>query len=374
MQTLQCTSVDAEVWTSIAPSFADYTYEQSYEYASFMAAKKRALAQFITIQDGERLIAAACVRVKNFPLIGRGLAYIAGGPLMQRRGREWDEAQNQAVLAALRRKLVDEEGHFLYVRLPVSPPAPSLKAQSIFAELGFLPTVRLRSYQTILKNLNGNQRQLRSSLSRKWCRELKLAEQGGLAVEHGSTEAFIGRFLKLYDQMREFKRFSISLDPTTLLRLPPESLGLQVLIATKDGQDLAAHVQSLLGDTAVTLFSATSHLGRTMKAGYQVFWNGMILAQERGFGWYDLAGIDAIANPGGYNFKTKIRGQELAAIGPYEARPSGYLPILMERLISLRDRGALGFNHDPSIRIVSYPRVSDTIAFCDQSSGSVPKM
>ncbi len=119
-----------------------------------------------------------------------------------------------------------------------------------------------------------------------------------------------------------------------------------MLIATKDGQDLAAHVQSHLGDTAVTLFSATNKLGRTMKAGYQVFWSGMILAQEGGFRWYDLGGIDAIANPGVYSFKAKIRGQKLAAIGPYETRPGGYLPILMDRLINLRNPGrALGFNH-----------------------------
>jgi lipid II:glycine glycyltransferase (peptidoglycan interpeptide bridge formation enzyme) len=126
--------------------------------------------------------------------------------------------------------------------------------------------------------------------------------------------------------------FSVDLGPQTILSLPPESLGLQVLIATKNGQDLAAHVQSHLGDTAVLLFSATNRLGRTMNAGYQAFWSGMILAQQRGFSWYDLAGIDAIANPGLYSFKAKIRGQELVAIGPYEARPASYLRVLMDRL------------------------------------------
>jgi hypothetical protein len=30
----QCTNVDREVWASIVPSFPDYTYEQSYEYAT----------------------------------------------------------------------------------------------------------------------------------------------------------------------------------------------------------------------------------------------------------------------------------------------------------------------------------------------------
>jgi lipid II:glycine glycyltransferase (peptidoglycan interpeptide bridge formation enzyme) len=208
MQTLQCTSVDREVWTSFAPAFADYTYEQSYEYASLIAAQKGASARFMAIEDGKRLVGAACVRVKNFPLIGSGFAYIAGGPLLQARDRDCGAAQGRAVLKALRIKLVDEEGHFLCVRLPVSPPALTRKSSiCLFADLGFHPTGRLRTYQTILKNLNGSPQQLRSSLSGKWCRELKCAEKAGLDIEHGCTEAFIGRFLKLYDQMRQFKHF-----------------------------------------------------------------------------------------------------------------------------------------------------------------------
>ena len=332
----QCTNVDREVWASIAPSFADYTYEQSYEYATLIAAQNGASVRFITVRTGERLVGAACVRTKSFPLIGRGLAYIAAGPLVQIRGRNWEEVQSQAVLAALRRKLVDEEGHFLCIRLPVAPPVPTLEAQSIFAELGFQPTARLRSYPTIIKNLKGNRRQLRGSLSGKWCRELKLAEKSSLTITHGQTETFIRRFLELYDQMREFKHFPVRVDPRTILSLPPESLGIQVLIVSKDGKDLAAHVQSHLGDTAVLLFSAANQSGRRMKAGYQAFWSGMILAQKCGLRWYDLAGIDAIANPGVHRFKAKIWGQEITAIGPYEARPAGYWPILMDRLINLQ--------------------------------------
>jgi lipid II:glycine glycyltransferase (peptidoglycan interpeptide bridge formation enzyme) len=215
-------------------------------------------------------------------------------------------------------------------------PVPTLEAQSIFAELGFQPTARLRSYRTIIKNLKGNRRQLRGSLSGKWCRELKHAEKSGLTITHGRTEAFIGRFLELYDQMRQFKHFPVGVDPRTILSLPSESLGIQVLIVTMDGQDLAAHVQSHLGDTAALLFSATNDFGRRMKAGYQAFWSGMILAHKCGLGWYDLAGIDPIANPGLYRFKAKIGGQEITAIGPYEARPAGYWPILMDRLMNLQ--------------------------------------
>jgi hypothetical protein len=135
--------------------------------------------------------------------------------------------------------------------------------------------------------------------------------------------------------MRQFKHFPVGVDPRTILSLPSESLGLQVLIVTMDGQDLAAHVQSHLGDTAVLLFSATNHFGRRMKAGYQAFWSGMILAQKCGLRWYDLGGIDAIANPGVYSFKAKIWGQEITAIGPYEARAAGYWPIFMDRLMNL---------------------------------------
>jgi lipid II:glycine glycyltransferase (peptidoglycan interpeptide bridge formation enzyme) len=329
-------NVDHENWVSITQAFADYTYEQSFDYTKLMAERVGASALFLTIYAGKRLIAAASARVKTFPLFGRGLAYISGGPLMQLRGHDWEPVKCQAILATLKRKLVDEDGHLLCVRLPASPPCP-VEASAIFTKLGFRPTSQFRTYRTIIKDLKRDDRELRASLRKRWRRDLSFAQRAGLVIDHGSAETFCRRFLNLYAQMRELKHFDAGWNPEFLFDLPPASSGLEVLIATKNGQDAAGIVLSLLGDTTITLFSATNKLGREARAGYLMVWRAMLLAKERGLDWYDVGGVDARVNPGVYHFKAGVRGQELTAVGPYEAWPRGHLPILLRKLPTLRN-------------------------------------
>ena len=338
MRIPQVRIVDQESWATISKTFTDYNYEQSFEYATRMAARAGASALFLMVHCEERLLAAASVRLKTFPLLGRGLAYISAGPMVQHRGCVWDVALIEAVLAALKRKLVDEEGHFLCLRLPVSPLIPEEKACAIFTKLGFHATNWVRSYRTIISNIDASDRVLLSNFNSKWRTDLNFAQRAGLSIEQGSTEPIFRRFLKLFSQMRAAKDFAIDLYPEFFFSLPPQSIGLEVLIAMKDGEDVAGHVLSLLGNTAVYLFGATNDMGRATKAGYLLNWKAMLLARDRGFGWYDLGGIDPRTNPGVYRFKKRTGGQELMAIGPYEARPSGCLPILIEKLLTLRAR------------------------------------
>jgi lipid II:glycine glycyltransferase (peptidoglycan interpeptide bridge formation enzyme) len=330
--------VGCEAWYSIVKNFRDYNFEQSFEYTTSVAAKDHAAALFLTARAGERLLAATSLRLKIVPMLGRGLAYISGGPMMQAWGEDWSAAQSRTVLAALKNRLVEQDGHFLYIRLPIAPPPPRDEASAAFASLGFCETLRARSYRSIVCDLKASDQTLRAALHSKWRSRLNSAEKAGLTVERGTSTSFFSRFLKLFSQMRETKDFSIKVHPEFFFQLPPESIGLEVLIASKDGRDAAGHVHSLLGDTAVHLFGATNELGRSTKAGYLLNWQAMLLAKERGLGWYDLGGVDPEANPGVYEFKTRTGGQELAAVGPYEARPSGPISIILDKLFALRAR------------------------------------
>ena len=60
-------------------------------------------------------------------------------------------------------------------------------------------------------------------------------------------------------------------------------------------------------------------------------------AKERGIAWYDLGGIDEKANPHGFEFKTRAGGMELAALGPFEARPRGARGAAAGGLISVAE-------------------------------------
>jgi lipid II:glycine glycyltransferase (peptidoglycan interpeptide bridge formation enzyme) len=142
----------------------------------------------------------------------------------------------------------------------------------------------------------------------------------------------------LFDQMRQLKDFTMGVRPRFFLALPPKNLGLQVQIATKHGEDVAGLVVSLLGDTAVALFSATNDQGRATNAGYLLYWKNMLLAKEMGLSWYDLYGINPSTNPGGYQFKKAVGGFDLTAAGPFEARRTDGLSLVIGELLTMRDR------------------------------------
>jgi hypothetical protein len=323
-------TVSKEEFTTFAITFSDYSYEQVPEYAAAMAAEAGDSILFLTVGPSERPLGLATVRLKTLPLVGRGIAYISGGPMTRSSG---DEEQLRTVLLALKRKLAGDDGHLLVVRLPVT--LPESKTRSTMRDIGFLPTSLAREYRTIALGLQPDVQTIRGNLSKNWRYELTCAEKAGLCIQSGVGGDLTTRFLTAYDQMRQIKDFATRLNPRFILALSPESLGLQILIATKDGQDVGGHVTSLLGDTAKVLFSATNEIGRATRAGYLMYWTAMLSAKERGFGWYDLGGIDPNANPDGYRFKKRTGGLELLA-QPYEARGSGPLALVMTNLLTLR--------------------------------------
>ena len=330
-------SVERAKWPAIAALFADYNFEQSPDYAVAMASRAGASARFFAVRRGTRLIGGTSVRVKTLPMLDRGLAYLSGGPMTQFHNGSGDNGQTKTVLAALKQELVEEEGHLLLVRLPIAPPAgPGV--EMAFSDLGFRPTRLARSYRTIVIDLSPDPDTLRRKLAGKWRTDLNFAQKQGLTIEQGGGKVAVERFLALFGTMRDTKNFDVYVDPHLFFNLPANGIGLEVLIATKDGRDAAGHVISMLGDSAVYLFGATNELGRAMKAGYLLNWHAMLLAKERGFAWYDLGGIDPDANPGGHRFKKRMGGCELTAIGPYEARPNDLVGQLVDGLLTIRNR------------------------------------
>jgi lipid II:glycine glycyltransferase (peptidoglycan interpeptide bridge formation enzyme) len=328
--------VDRHAWPSILSEFEDCNFEQTDAYAAVAAARSGSAARFYTISKGNQLLGAASVRVKTIPPLGRGFAYISGGPMTHSREASIDPERSRVVLDALKTKLVDEEGYFLFVRMPISPAFDRTDAERVFSR--YRATSRVRSYRTFVIDLSGGIDALRADLYGRWRRHLKFSEQSGLHIEQGSSPEMIQRFLILFNQMHEVKRFPIRMNPELLLDLPSDSLGLCVLIATQDGQDVAGHVVSILGDTEVYLFGATNESGRAARAGYLLHWRSVLLGKERDSRWYDLGGVDADENFGGFSFKKGMGGRELAAIGPYEAQPAGGGAFLIDKLLGVRDR------------------------------------
>jgi lipid II:glycine glycyltransferase (peptidoglycan interpeptide bridge formation enzyme) len=292
---------------------------------------------FLKISSGGRVIGAASVRLKTIPFFSRGIAYVSAGPLTRTNSTDpWDETRMRAVLGAMKRKLVDEQGHILRLRLPLLPPMPTFNFGQMFADLGFQPTSRSRAYRTLMINLKREPEELRKNLNGKWRTRLNSATKAGLSVDIGTDANIFSRFQRLFDQMHGRKKFPIHVHPSFLFDLGSKCTGLVVMIARKNDKDAAGHVLSIVGESAIYLFGATNDLGRETKAAYFLNWSAMLHAKLQGAAWYDLGGIDPHANPSVYEFKSRMGGQEMLAIGPYETRPGGLLGFAIDKLELVR--------------------------------------
>ena len=98
--------------------FRDHSYRQCWAYGAALAARRGAVSEHVAIECGDELVGLADVRVKKLPLVGGGLAYVSGGPLVGRRPCE----RLERCLEALMRHYVDRRGLTLRRLSPRSAP------------------------------------------------------------------------------------------------------------------------------------------------------------------------------------------------------------------------------------------------------------
>ena len=324
-------------WPALAGQFQDWTFEQSLTYGQAAAARIGGRVQYLALEQGGRLVAAAAVRIKTVPGLGRGIAWIASGPLLQPRvGPEPDAVLIRAVFEALRDELALRQGHILRLRLAGIALNDPEKLQDIATEAGFVSTNRAQGYHSLAINLHCTADVLMSNLNGKWRTDLRYALKSGLSLETGRGPDLEARFLALFRDTQTTKGFQPDITPEFHFALAGPDLRHDILIATKDGQDLAGIVIGTTGLNAVYLFGATAHIGRSLRAGYFLTWEGILLSQMRGLDWYDLGGVDFDANPDVARFKDRMNGVKIDAAGPFEVSSDRLVPRLVAGLEGAR--------------------------------------
>jgi len=330
--------VSADEWPALASQFSDLTFEQTLAYAVPAAARIGGKALFVKIEEDGRLLAAACVRIRALPVLKRGIAWIASGPLTQRRDASpTNDVALKRILVALREQFVLRDRYILRLRLPgIAFIDPERFAQVAMAA-GFSATTRGTSYHSLAVDLHKTADQLEGALDRKWRTNLRFAAKQGLSLDRGNTPAMRARFIALFNAVQSAKGFQIDITPEFHFAIAGPGYDLTILIATQDGQDLAGIVIATVGNSVIYLFGATAEAGREKCAGYFLTWEGITSSLGRGLDWYDMGGIDPTANPDVYRFKKRLNGKHFLA-NPVEARGSGPVFALVASLERLRDR------------------------------------
>ena len=317
--------IEKKEWLHHVSKCNTYNYRQSWAFGTACAARLNAACEHIAIQNPKGVIVGlADVRIKRIPLIGGGIAYINGGPLMLGYHHH-DKEIFTKIISALTKEYTLRRGLTLRIAPPPLPEENKKDIEFPLIDLGF--TNIHQEKKTIFVNLNLELSDIRKNLHQKWRNCLNKSEKNNIKLRNGKDASDFQQFMLLFNELLLDKKFSIDLDIEFYKNVQQQSVDsekLMVTLAEIDGVVVAGHVSSILGDTCVYLLGASNSVGRNSNAAYLLQWNAITMAKSSGCLWYDLGGIDPEENPGVYVFKKRMGGFEIDIIGPFELKSSGF--------------------------------------------------
>jgi len=321
-------------WSTLAPNFTDYNYRQSWDFGVASAIRVGALSEHVAIEHPEKgLIALADVRIRRLPVIGGGIAYINGGPLVWKKCVYKGETLFPEIVDALVKRYVIRKNFTLRITPSLRGDFEKSALENALVQGGFADMHQKK--KTILVDLFQDEAAIRGNFHQKWRNCLNKSEKTNLSIRIGNDYATFQEFNLLFNELISEKKFSVDLGSdfyAAIQKLAPDYDKFIIMLAEHEGKVVAGHVASNLGDTSVYLLGAADKTGRVMNAAYLLQWRAIQLGKAAGCRWYDLGGIDAEINPGVYTFKKRMGGQERTLPGPYQMKPAGAARALLTQL------------------------------------------
>ena len=155
-----------------------------------------------------------------------------------------------------------------------------------------------------------------------------MAERNQLEVIEGSEDELFEAFIDIYKEMVSRKKF---VEPNDIRQFRliqsqlPEKLKMKILLC-RSGKDVCAGlVCSIMGESAVYVFGATSNAGMKSRGSYLLHWKLLEKLKQHHIAFYDLNGINPIKNPGTYKFKNDLGGinsKDVYFLGRFDAHAS----------------------------------------------------
>ena len=310
-------------WDTLTSSFLDLSYQQCGSYAEAAARDVGAKTEFIGIVKANELIGLVSVRIKKAPLVALGIAYVNCAPLTANQDAEAMERFGDCI-DALQREYV-ERRHLLLRIVPALRGGLFQQPQAAYLErYGFTTTKNHKSRETIVLDLFKPLSEVRSAFDAKWRNHLSKAERSQIKVTQSIEAVDFDRFECLFLDLARKKNFEARQDVAFFRNVQENLPAVQKLVlhlAWHDGDLVAGHVGSFVGETAVYLLGAANSKGRDVRASYLLQWAVIEHAKSVGNSFYDLGGIDEENNPDVYSFKRGLNGRRVREIGPYELSP-----------------------------------------------------
>lgn len=297
-------------WLSAAGSFHDYHYTHYWAYGEKAAERLGATSEHVAVRNsvGET-VGLANVRVKRVPFRLGGIAYISGGPMVDRGGESFRHVL-PPVLNAISREYAENQGLILRISLRHKTNERQDAEKDIYEQLNY--SLVGETNATSILDLCGSPEKIRKDFHQKWRNLLNKSEKQGLVIRAGEKLELFKHFSTLFSELISRKAFKVDMDDEFFGKVQSQS-PLQerfyIAIAYRENKPVAGHLSSMTGDTSVYLLGAANEEGRKTGAAYLLQWHVINAARERGCRWYDLGGIDKDNNPDVFRFKERMGGE-----------------------------------------------------------------
>jgi lipid II:glycine glycyltransferase (peptidoglycan interpeptide bridge formation enzyme) len=321
-------------WDAVLSLFTDAMIQQSSAYGRGQWGEST--LSHLLLRDGSRIVGAAQLVLRTLPSSGPGIAHLKFGPLWRRCDSEADPAILRRLLAALRDEYAGKRGLVLRIKPWVSP--DDRWTTAAIRDAGFRYKRHLPHYDTLMLDLRHSVEELHRSLKPRWRANLRKGMRHEYRIERQEGSAAVARFMDLYRQMSERKRFYDSSESDAfpdIYAAMPASLRPDLLFCYYRDDPVAAAVISHAGKNAFYWFGATNRLALDRHLSYVLHWQVLLHLKARGCRWYDLAGV---SQPGVYQFKSGLAGRlgQRLAMGDYDACSSPLLNRLIDTASALR--------------------------------------
>lgn len=313
-------SVTEETWHNHLSRFSDANIYQTWPYGA-VSWGRRNLSHLMLKEAGE-VVAMAQLRIVQVPFLGRGVAYLRWGPLWRRRDLVTDPKLLRVMINALlleyaqKRKLL-----FRFVPNAFREDADCREYEDILSSLNITGKAGQSPYRTLRLDISPSLEQVRMRLKPRWRNKLNRAEKQGLTLTEGTQDEFYDKFAAIYWEMMTRKQFETNVDVEDFRRIHQglaPAIKPRIFMCHRDTTVVSAIVVSALGDTGIYLLGATGNDGLDAHASYLLHWRAVEWLKEQNCRWYDLCGINPEKNPGGYQFKSGMNGEDVSQLGRFE--------------------------------------------------------
>jgi hypothetical protein len=182
-----------------------------------------------------------------------------------------------------------------------------------------LPWAPMFSNYSMALDFSPSSESLFAACNIKWRQNWRRAKKHNLTVREW-PDATAEQIHSVYCSMQSVKGIGEQHSLDEIARVLEHLRDRLVLYRCEDehGELLSLSGSLLVGNRAGAWFAATNERGRELRASYLTFWAMVEHCKNLGVRYYDLAGIDPVNNPGGYQFKRGTGATHLEYLGEWD--------------------------------------------------------